>query len=263
MNRTGLTAALVVAAVAGLVLGIYPQLDLDLAGLFFDPRTGLFRLNANVWEAAGRDATRWLIALLAAPAFFAILGKLLLPHYRMLMSGRAACFLVLTLALGPGVLTNVILKGYWGRARPIDVIEFGGSDRFTPWWDPRGPCPSNCSFVAGEPSGAFWTLAPAALAPPQWQPFAFGAALVFGAALGLLRMAAGGHFFSDVVFAGVLMFLLVWLLHGLIYRWLPTQLAEQLADRVAEQPLARSGAAMRSTVAAWRRRIGGRAERQP
>ncbi len=84
--------------------------------------------------------------------------------------------------------------------------QFGGDYRFTPWWDPRGDCPDNCSFIAGEPSGAFWTLAPAALAPPEWRPLAYGAALAFGVGIGVLRIAGGAHFFSDVVFAGVFMY---------------------------------------------------------
>ncbi len=101
-----------------------------------------------------------------------------------------------TLALGPGLVTNLIFKDHWGRARPIDVQQFGGTERFTPWWDPRGDCPNNCSFIAGEPSGAFWTLAPAALAPPELRAVAYGAALAFGVGVGVLRMAAGGAFFQ-------------------------------------------------------------------
>jgi hypothetical protein len=34
-----------------------------------------------------------------------------------------------------------------------------------------------------------------------------------------VRAAGGGHFFSDVVFAGVFMFLLIWIMHGLLLRW--------------------------------------------
>ena len=214
----------------------------------------MFRINAQLWVQHSRDAARWLIALLAAPAFVAILGKLILPRRRMLIGGRAALFLVLTLALGPGILANEVLKDHWGRARPIDVTEFGGTDRFTPWWDPRGECPNNCSFIAGEPSGAFWTLAPAAFAPPQWRLPAYGAVLAFGAAIGVLRMAGGGHFFTDVVFAGVFMFLVVWAMHGLIFRWR----APRMADDFIERPLARAAEAMRDALAALARRIGGR-----
>ncbi|MGD0024233.1 MAG: phosphatase PAP2 family protein, partial [Xanthobacteraceae bacterium] len=184
----------------------------------------------------------------------AVVGKLILPGRRMLVGGRAALFLVLTLALGPGILANEVLKDHWGRSRPIDVTEFGGTDRFTPWWDPRGECPNNCSFIAGEPAGAFWTLAPAALAPPQWRLPAYGAALAFGAAIGVLRVAGGGHFFTDVVFAGVFMYLLVWATHGLIFRWRLTR----MADDAVERPLARAAEAIRDAFAALARRIGGR-----
>jgi lipid A 4'-phosphatase len=236
MNRTGLVVALAVAVVVGVVFAIAPRLDLQISALFFKnpPWPGIFAVNAQPWVQYTRDGARLLIALLVAPAFLAILGKLILPRRRMLIEGRAAALLILTLAIGPGLVTNVILKDHWGRARPIDVVEFGGAQHFTPWWDPRGDCPNNCSFIAGEPAGAFWTLAPAALAPPQWRLLAYGAALAFGGGIGVLRIASGGHFFTDVVFAGVIMYLVIWLGHGLIYRW----------------------AASRTAVAAFLRRIG-------
>jgi lipid A 4'-phosphatase len=233
MNRTGLLIALAVAAAAGLTFGLYPKLDLILVAPFFDPATGLWAAPGPL-AARTRDAAAGLIALIALPAFIALVGKLVLPRRPMLLPGRAAVLMTVTLALGPGLLANVILKDNWGRPRPIDVTEFRGSEHFVSWWDPRGECPKNCSFVAGEPSGAFWTLAPAAVAPPQWRVAAYGAALVFGTAVGLLRVAGGGHFVSDVVFAGVFMFLLIWLVHGLMYRWRATAFADAAVERVLE-----------------------------
>jgi lipid A 4'-phosphatase len=217
MNQTGLLIALAIAVVAGLAFGLYPQLDLDLVSPFYDPATG-WAVGGRGWVLV-RNAAAWLIALIAAPAAIALLGKIVRPHKTALMPPRHALLMLLTLALGPGLLANTILKDNWGRPRPIEVTEFGGPLKFLPWWDPRGPCPKNCSFIAGEPSGAFWTLAPAALTPPQWRALAYGAALVFGAAIGLVRAGGGGHFFSDVVFAGVFMFLLIWVMHGLLLRW--------------------------------------------
>jgi lipid A 4'-phosphatase len=231
MNRTGLTIALSIGFAVGVICAVDPQLDLDLAGAFFDPARHLFGVNAQIWVQHTREAARVIITLLVLPAFLAILGKLIWPHRRMLIEARAAAFLIATLALGPGLLTNVILKDHWGRPRPIDVHQFGGDYRFTSWWDPRGDCPDNCSFIAGEPSGAFWTLAPAALASPELQPLAYAAALAFGVGIGALRIAAGAHFFSDVVFAGVFMYLLIWLVHGLIYRWPATRIDEAAAER--------------------------------
>jgi lipid A 4'-phosphatase len=253
MNRTGMAIAFVIAAAVGVIFGVYPRLDIDVSALFYNPHTGFFDANAQPWVNNSRAAARWLSALILAPACLALLAKLIMPRRRMLIGGRAALLLVLTMALGPGAITNMILKNHWGRARPIDITEFGGTYRFTAWWDPRGDCPDNCSFVAGEPSGAFWTLAPAALAPPQWRLLAYGGALVFGAAVGLLRIAGGGHFFTDVVFAGILMFLLIWIVHGLLFRWPATR----LTDEALARPLARAGEAIRSGLSTLLRRLSG------
>jgi lipid A 4'-phosphatase len=254
MNRTGLIVALSIAAVVGAVFAIWPQLDVAIAALFYNPTTHAFAAWYSDRVEHVRDAASLLITLCVAPAFLALAGKVAFPGRRMLIPGRAALFLIVTLALGPGLLTNVLLKGHSARMRPVDVVELSGKERFTPWWDPRGDCPDNCSFVAGEPSGGFWTLAPAALVPPQWRPLAYAAALAFGSAMGLLRMAAGGHFFTDVVFAGVLMYVLIWIFHGLIYRWRPTR----LTDAAIERPLEQIGTAIREGVAALFRRVSAR-----
>jgi lipid A 4'-phosphatase len=233
MNRTGLFVALGIGAVVGIVFGIWPRLDLAISALFFDPATKDFRVNALLWVQQSRAAARVIITLIVAPSVVALLGKFLLPKRHMFMKTRVALFLVLTLIFGPGLITNSLLKEHWGRARPIDVTEFGGTSHFTAWWDPRGDCPNNCSFIAGEPAGAFWTLAPAALAPPQWRVLAYGAALTFGVVVGALRIAGGGHFFTDVVFAGVIMYLLIWTAYGLIYRWWPHRQGDK-TDQPAE-----------------------------
>jgi membrane-associated PAP2 superfamily phosphatase len=167
MNRTGLIVALVIAAVTGLAFGIYPDLDLRIARHFYDVVDG--NRNTFAWRLYPplmllRDAGLWLVALLFAPALLALAVKLVLPRRKLLIPGRAVVFLISTMILGPGLTVNVVLKDYWGRSRPIDVTQFGGREHFVPWWDPRGDCPSNCSFVSGDVSGAFWTIAPTASA---------------------------------------------------------------------------------------------------
>jgi membrane-associated PAP2 superfamily phosphatase len=233
MNRTGLIIALTIGVVVGVVFGVWSRLDLAASTPFYDPRTHDFPLNAHLWSQYARTAARALITLLIVPAGIALVGKFLFPRRRMLIKAEAVLFLIGTLAVGPGLITNTFLKDHWGRARPIDVTEFGGTSRFTPWWDPRGDCPTNCSFIAGEPAGAFWTMAPAALAPPQWRLLAYGAALAFGSAVGVLRIAGGGHFFTDVVFAAVFMYLVICAAYGLIYRWWPKRTGDK-TDKPAE-----------------------------
>ncbi|MCE3257974.1 MAG: phosphoesterase, PA-phosphatase related protein, partial [Nitrobacter vulgaris] len=114
--------------------------------------------------------------------------------------------------------------------RPVMVTEFNGPWKFMPWWDPRGECGRNCSFFSGEGATAFWTLAPAALTPPVWRPLAYAGAVAFGAVTSVLRMAFGGHFFTDVATAGLVAFLVVWLVHGYIYRWPSTRKSDAEID---------------------------------
>ncbi len=254
MNRTGLLVALAVAVVVGLVFAIDPRLDLQISALFFDPVTKSFGGSYQPAMTRAREVAEWLITAIAALAFVSLAGKLLWPRGRLPLRGGAAVFLLLSLALGPGILANALLKDHWGRVRPIDVAEFGGAGRFTPWWDPRGACRANCSFIGGEPSGAFWTFAPAALTPPQWRPLAYAAALAFGAGVGTLRIAAGAHFFTDVAFAGVFMFLTAWTLYGLIFRWRLTR----LTDEAIEEALIRAGEALRRAARRLAGRTGGK-----
>ena len=240
MNRTGLLIALAVGIGVGVVFAIWPQLDIAISRQFFDEAHGIFPSQYSVVAPRLRDAFNYTTAALVAPACLALLLKIVLPRRRMLIAARAAIFLVATIALAPGLMANVILKENWNRPRPVEVTEFGGPLSFVPWWDPRGTCDKNCSFVAGEGAGGFWTLAPAALAPPVLRPLAYGAALLFGAAAGGLRLMGGAHFFSDVAFSGVFTFLIVWLMHALIYRWPATRLTdaqvEHAIDRIALPP---------------------------
>ncbi len=180
MNRTGLIIALGVAVVVGLLFGLFPELDMRIARPFYaiaDANHNMFawRLSPQLMLAHNIALRAGLV--LVAPAVIALVGKLILPRRKMLIPGRATLFLIVTMALGPGLLVNVALKDYWGRPRPIDVAQFGGQQHFVAWWDPRGDCPANCSFVSGDVAGAAWTLAPAALVPPPWRALAYGAAL--------------------------------------------------------------------------------------
>jgi lipid A 4'-phosphatase len=225
MNRTGLLVVLAIGAAIGVIFAAFPELDLKISGLFFEPRERWFALlyyifaEEHTWLLRLRDVTMWLVAALALAPVAALILKLLRPTKPMLMSPRSIAFLLGTLALGPGVLANTVLKEHWARPRPIEVREFTGNDTFMPWWDPRGACEQNCSFISGEGAGAFWTLAPAALAPPQVRAVAYAAAIAFGTAVGVIRIGMGAHFFTDIAFAGVLTFLIIWLAYALLFRW--------------------------------------------
>ncbi|SIO04339.1 Membrane-associated enzyme, PAP2 (acid phosphatase) superfamily [Bradyrhizobium erythrophlei] len=230
MNRTGLFIALGLALVIGLLFGIYPELDLKLAALFYDPATKSFPIKLDAVAEFARDAAMWIAWAFALPAIVAFVVKLARPDRPMLIPGRAAIFLLVTIILSAGILTNLTFKSYWGRPRPVMVTEFNGPWQFVPWWDPRGVCGKNCSFFSGEGATAFWTYAPAALTPPAWRPLAYAAATLFGITTSVLRMAFGGHFFTDVAAAGLVSFLVIWLAYAFIYRWPATRMTDAQVD---------------------------------
>jgi lipid A 4'-phosphatase len=230
-SRVSLLLICLAAAAMALASLLAPDLDLAVARWFFDPATHKFPAAANPLLTLLREQGSVIVIVCLAVIAAAMWVKLMRPNRPLLIRGRAILFLVITLALGPGLLANGILKAQWGRPRPVEVTQFGGKEHYVPWWSNRGTCPSNCSFVSGEAATAAWTLAPAVLVPMPWRPVALGAAALFTLAIGVLRMAFGGHFLTDVVFGALMAAFVVWLVHGLIYRWPRTRLDEQAVDQ--------------------------------
>jgi membrane-associated phospholipid phosphatase len=110
-----------------------------------------------------------------------------------------------------------VLKDHWGRARPYQIEAFGGTHQFTPAPLPADQCQRNCSFVSGHAALGF-SLVGFAFLMPTGRPrnLVLAAALSFGALVGLARIAAGHHFLSDIIDAGLVVVGTSWLLH----RWL-------------------------------------------
>jgi membrane-associated PAP2 superfamily phosphatase len=226
--RATFIVLVVLGIVTGIVFAVDPALDLEAAAFFGVPAA------EPKWRSPSYALENLVTFAGIAPAVIALLIKMFRLKRPAPMSGRAALFLILTLAIGPGLIVNGLLKDGWGRPRPGMVTEFGGTQAFRPWWDPRGACHSNCSFVSGETSSAIWWAAPAVLAPPPWRMLAVGAALLYGAAIAAVRLLAGGHFLSDVIFAGIFTGLVIWTVHGALYRW-PFRPEKCTIDRVLER----------------------------
>ncbi|MGH6736461.1 MAG: phosphatase PAP2 family protein [Methyloceanibacter sp.] len=186
------------------MFAVSPSLDLQVAALFFDHEQARFPLATESGWHSLRQAANWIPWLLLSPAIAALLLKLFFPARRMLIAPSITLYLLGSFLIGPGLVSNALLNENWGRPRPNHVQQFAGAADFQPWWRPSGACTRNCSFVSGEASQAFWAVAPAMLAPPQVRPVAMGAAVVFGASVGAMRVVFGRHFVSDIVFAGLI-----------------------------------------------------------
>jgi lipid A 4'-phosphatase len=224
--RTSLIMLVALGVLTGVVFAADPSLDMRVAFFFRDlwaqPEVRRFDRVIDTVRQIGP----FVIVAVVAPAVVTVALKIFSPQRPAPTSTRAALFVVLTLALGPGLLVNGIFKEIWARPRPGMVIEFGGEHRFMPWWDPRGTCDSNCSFVSGETSSAVWMTAPAMLAPLSWRYAALGAAALYGLGFAFIRLLVGGHFLSDVIFAAIFMGLVIWAVHGFLFRWPATRMDE-------------------------------------
>ena len=197
-----------------LVFYVFPQLDLAVAAAFYTPENGFVGLTA--WGRFGRQVGNVTPFLVLAAMIIAYGLKRFGWNVPLAPSFKTVAFVTLTMIAGPLLVVNLGMKDHLHRPRPVQVTQFGGKWEFKPFYRFDGECPKNCAFPSGEASEAFWMVAPAMVAPPQWRAPAVVGALIFGAATSALRMAFGGHFFSDVIIAGLITLLLIF---G-IYRWI-------------------------------------------
>jgi lipid A 4'-phosphatase len=255
--RTSFIILVVLGVLTGVIFAIDPSLDLKIASFFRDmaAQPGVRRFDRVIDGI--RMVGPYAIVATVAPALVTLVMKTFPTRRASPMSGRAALFVIMTLALGPGLLVNGILKETWARPRPGMVTEFGGDYAFMPWWDPRGTCDSNCSFVSGETSSAVWMMAPAMVAPPPWRIAAIGAAGLYALVFAFIRLLASGHFLTDVIFAVVFTGLVIWAAHGFLFRWPATRTEEKTLDSRLEK----SGRSMARLFAAFAPSRGARRDK--
>lgn len=211
------------AAVVFIVFGIWPGLDLWVSGLFFASKTGFDGFASGIWNQLRLAVWRVseIVLALSVLAYLAqrIASFPLLRATRHLSGFTAALYL-----LGPGLLVDVLLKPLWGRARPAQVTDFGGSLAFTPPHVLSHQCTSNCSFVAGEMAGAVALAVVLFLVVDRMkgritlsqQRIAQGLILLVPLFVGVQRIAAGRHFLSDVLLSTIFVLLCAVLLKVLI-----------------------------------------------
>lgn len=134
---------------------------------------------------------------------------------------RGCCAMVLTLVIGAGLITNVILKGHWGRPRPKQVIEFGGHNCYRPFWHPNLNVKNNPqkSFPSGHVAMGCYFFCLCLIGKRYRSKTLFRTGLVLtiflGGGLMITRVVQGGHFVSDVIASAIIMWYIskasVWL----------------------------------------------------
>ena len=197
-----LTGTILMGLCAAVVFVGWPWLDQSVAALFRDG-DGKYMLKGHLLGQILRLGFKAVFVVGCGVGLIA-LGLGYFQGKRVLGHGAGKwLYLVLCLIIGPGLVANVIFKDHWGRARPIHVSQQG--KLFSPALIPSDQCARNCSFVSGEASSIFALFFGLAFMGGRWWRYFLGTGVLLGVIAGLMRMAQGGHYLSDVVFAGVFM----------------------------------------------------------
>jgi lipid A 4'-phosphatase len=194
-----------------------PELDLRVSSAFF--RGGRFQLAETWWARALHESVGYFVGV-ALAAIVGIYAFNRVSKRRLCgVDAKVVGYVIAVLLLGAGVTVNGVLKNGFGRARPRNIEQFGGSRQFTPAFVDGDECDANCSFSSGDGAGAYFAFA-LALALSRRRK-ALVAAAAFGTAVSFARIASGAHFLSDSVVSLFVMWIASDALH--YYILLPRQ----------------------------------------
>ncbi len=202
--------ALVACAVTALVLfRLYPEIDLSASERYFvetpceendvsKSRCGIFPFESDPVAVQFREIGLKLPQLFGLFALIYLVWISFSRKHKTVWKLMVPAHGLVSLLLGPVIFANLILKPLWGRPRPDNVVEFGGDFPYMLAGDISRYCTSNCSFVSGEATAAFWMLWIVPCLPPPWRWPAGILLFLIACAISWLRVAFGAHFLSDV-----------------------------------------------------------------
>lgn len=206
-----------ILAIAAIVFTGFPQIDPAITALFYKPQTG-FYLYPNPLIRLVHDGIPPLTVVIAVSLVLAMAWSTWKRQAVCGLTSRRLAYLLMVLAVGPGLMVNTVFKDHWGRARPSQTIEFGGVKVFTPALIPSDQCSRNCSFVSGHAAVGFYPVALAFIVARRRRVLVTAMGLLSGIGVGIVRIIEGGHFLSDVIFSGLVVYGCAWALAHLMLK---------------------------------------------
>ena len=203
----------IICLIIGTLFIIFPEWDIAISSYFYVPGEGFIYAKKQWVELIFRSIPIITIVFTSCLVLFAGTKFFLSENKRDILKSPMI-FLLIALALGPGLSVNFILKENFGRARPSHVVELGGTKTFTRAGHYTDQCMTNCSFSSGHASMGFYFTSFSYIAPAPYQAAVFVAGTVFGGVVGMGRIIQGGHFCSDVIFS----FLVIMLMNEISFR---------------------------------------------
>ena len=206
-----------------LVFSLWPQLDTSVSAWFFDPVLQRFTATHWPWVIAIHEGFPVVGRVLFVGCVIGLVWQRFQPNILSRAQRRRCMAWLLLVLVGIGLVVDWAFKDHVGRPRPEQIHAFAGDLPFVPVMQVSQHCDVNCSFVSGHAAGAFSIMAWGLWAPWSRRKQWLGLSMGLGAAIGLMRIAQGGHFLSDVVLAGFT----VWLvLQAMRFGWLHWRLVK-------------------------------------
>lgn len=190
--------AIVFTIVCSAVFIRFPGIDLEFSNLFYEAGKG-FPARSMEFLKTLRAIGQYFPITFATFVVVVFLLKVLFPARPFLFPPRFTVYFTSLFLLGPGLLVNLVLKPFWDRPRPVNVMEFGGRYHFLEAWAMGGSIFVNRSFVSGETAGVVCLLPLAFLVHPKWRRSIFALLATFALTISMNRIAFGAHFLSDVM----------------------------------------------------------------
>ncbi len=200
-NNSLLLRTNIVFITIGIFLTAGSALDIFVSGFFYKGADQFFLQSYDALSFVFRE---FLLPLLALYIFIMPIISIFVPINQIYFGHRfrlkEIVFIWVSGAITLILVVNIFLKNMWGRARPNEIQQFGGNDLFTPWFSFGDSCFSNCSFVSGDASVGFASIVFYFITKNN---FFIYMSIFFGLSLGFIRIIAGGHFLSDIIFAQI------------------------------------------------------------
>lgn len=202
---------------SSVVFYFFPSIDLKVSAMFFNADLGGFYLTKNPVVKLLHDFVPILSVLTALTVGFIALNKFKKNKSWDLNNYKREIYFILVCALGAGLIIHNVVKDTFNRPRPNMIMEFGGAKNFETAFVISEDCNGCQSFVSGHSAAGFMFFAVAFLFKSR-KKHNYGVllGLGLGSIFGAVRIMEGGHFLSDVVFAGFLMYMVAYALAKII-----------------------------------------------
>ena len=187
-------------------VGIGSSIDIYISSLFYEGNQKFFIESFSLTSVIVRKV---FLPLLIVYIFVCPIVSLYMPLKNIFFGFKFILkdiiFIFSSVLFNLIIIVNVLLKCFGGRARPNDILELGGGDNFSAWFQYSDACSTNCSFVSGDASVGFALIILYLITKNN---LFFWLSLLSGIILGTVRISEGGHFFSDILMSGLLIYFL-------------------------------------------------------